>query len=349
MKKIYQAALVLATALFSQSCKHDAVTKGVANAEAVPVKVMEVHQQLLQPSIHTSGQFTTDDETFLSFKTGGIINQILVKEGDAVRRGQLVATLNLTEINSQVQQVKYNYEKAQRDYHRYSNLYRDSVTTLEQLQNTKSALDIAQQQLKSVQFNQSYSQIRATANGYVLKRLSNPGQLVNPGDPILQINGAHQSDWILKVNVSDRDWSAIKIGDRATVETDAMPQQMIEATVSKKEEAIDPSTGTFTIDVLVKANAYKFFAAGLFGRATIYPSQKTSSWVIPYEALMDGDAGEAFVFVTSDNKTAQKVKVKVASIDKASVIIDAGLEAVKRVIISGSPYLKEGSLIKILP
>jgi RND family efflux transporter MFP subunit len=328
MKTIYQAALVLATAMFSQSCKHDAVNKGLATTEAVPVKVMEVHQQLLQPSIHTSGQFTTDDETFLSFKTGGIINQILVKEGDAVRRGQLVATLNLTEINSQVQQVKYNYEKALRDYNRYSNLYRDSVTTLEQLQNTKSALDIAQQQLKSIRFNQSYSQIRATANGYVLKRLSNPGQLVNPGDPILQINGAHQSDWILKVNVSDRDWSVIKIGDRATVETDAMPQQTIEAVVSKKEEAIDPSTGTFTIDVLVKANAYKFFAAGLFGRATIYPGQKTSSWVIPHEALLDGDAGEAFVFVTSDNKKAQKVKVKVASIDKGSVTIDAGLDAV---------------------
>lgn len=340
-------AFVIATSIFIESCSRETKSRAVITYETIPVKVMKLQQELIQPSIHASGQFTTDDETFLSFKTGGIINQIFVKEGDAVRRGQVVATLNLTEINAQVQQVKYNYEKAQRDYNRYSNLYKDSVTTLEQLENTKSALDIARQQLKTSQFNQSYSQIRATADGYVLKKLSNPGQLVNPGDPILQINGAHEGKWILKVNVSDKDWSTIKTGDKVAVETDAMPQQPIEAIVSKKEEAIDQSTGTFTIDVLIKGNVSKFLATGLFGKATIYPTQKTYSWIIPYDALMDGDAGEAFVFATNDNNTAQKLKVKVMSIDKGSVTISSGLETAKSIIISGSPYLKDGSSIKI--
>ena len=348
MKTIYLKAYVIAASILIQSCSHETASKGVITNEVIPVKVMKLQQELIQPSIHASGQFTTDDETFLSFKTGGIINQIFVKEGDAVHRGQVVATLNLTEINAQVQQVKYNYDKAQRDYNRYSNLYRDSVTTLEQLENTKSALDIARQQLKTVQFNQSYSQIRATADGYVLKRLSNPGQMVNPGDPILQINGAHEGKWILKVNVGDKDWSTIKTGDKVAVETDAMAQQTIEALVSKKEEAIDQTTGTFSIDVLVKGNVSKFLATGLFGKAIIYPSQKTYSWVLPYDALMDGDAGEAFVFVTNDNKTAQKLRVKVMSIDKGNVTISSGLETANSVIISGSPYLKHGSQIKIL-
>jgi RND family efflux transporter MFP subunit len=347
MKRIYLAFCIIAASFFLNAC-HDAMSSpNVSVREEIPVKVITLRQQLAQQAIHASGQFTTEDETFLSFKTGGIINQVLVKEGDAVHKGQLVATLQMTEINAQVQQVKFNYEKALRDYHRYSNLYRDSVATLEQLQNTKTALDISLQQLNTIRFNQSYSEIRATANGYVLKRLANPGQMVNPGEPVLQTNGAHQSAWILKVGVSHIEWSTIKTGNTAKVETVALPHKLMDAVVSGKTEGVDPSTGTFTIKLLLKGNMHEAIAAGLFGKAIIYPSAEISTWAIPYDALMDGDAGDAYVFVTNDYKTAIKVKVKVGSIDNGAATIIAGLETAKALVISGSAYLKEGSPIKI--
>ncbi|MGY0039503.1 biotin/lipoyl-binding protein [Pedobacter sp. NJ-S-72] len=88
---------------------------------------MKLNQESSNATIAVSGQFTTDDEVLLSFKTGGIINSLLVKEGDAVKKGQLLATLNLTEINAQVQQTQLSYEKAKRDYQRTKNLYSDSV------------------------------------------------------------------------------------------------------------------------------------------------------------------------------------------------------------------------------
>lgn len=348
MKQIYSIIYIVVGALMLHACQHANSSPKASVNEEIMVKVMSLQQQLTQQTIHASGQFTTEDETFLSFKTGGIINQVFVKEGDAVRKGQLVATLHLTEINAQVQQIKFNYEKALRDYNRYSNLYRDSVATLEQLQNTKTALDIAQQQLNTVRFNQSYSEIRATTNGYVLKKLANAGQMVNPGDPVLQTNGAHQTPWILQVAVSDMEWSIIKTGNIAKVESDALPNHIIEGVVSKKSEAIDPSTGTFTINILLKVANGSSIAAGLFGKAAIYPSAKISSWAIPYDAIMDGDAGEAYVFVTNDNKTAKKVKVKVGRIEKEGVTIISGLETAKALIVSGSAYLKEGSNIKVI-
>jgi RND family efflux transporter MFP subunit len=348
MKPLYLTACRIGIALLLVSCHHSTKTEVEPTSDIISVKVKKLEKEIIQPEIHASGQFTTDDETFLSFKTGGIINNVLVKEGDVVHRGQLVATLQLTEINAQVQQAIFNYEKAQRDYKRYSNLYRDSVTTLEQLQNTKTALDIAEQQVKTVRYNQNYSEIRATANGYVLKRLANPGQIVSPGVPVLQINGAHESDWILKVNVSDKEWSAIKTGDKATVEIDALSKQLIEAVVSKKQEAVDISTGSFTVDLQMKGKVANLLATGLFGKATIYPSQQSTSWKVPFDALMDGDAGQAFVFITNDNKTVHKVKVEVGQMDKGMVIINTGLDAAKFLITSGSPYLKEGSSIKIL-
>src|ERR1700754_4068683 len=101
--------------------------------EAIPVKVRPVttgnHNRILQ----YSGLIASNSEAHLSFKIGGIISRIYVKEGDHVAAGQLLATLDLTEINAQVQQASQNLEKSQRDEGRMTNLYRDTVASLEQL------------------------------------------------------------------------------------------------------------------------------------------------------------------------------------------------------------------------
>ena len=348
MKTIYLLIYLLAISVFVTACHESKPAPKINPDEIIPVELLSLKPQLKQQAIYAAGQFTTEDETFLSFKTGGIIKQVFVKEGDAVRKGQLVATLNLNEINAQVQQAKYSYEKALRDYNRSSNLYRDSVATLEQVQNSKTALDIAQQQVNTVQFNQNYSEIRATASGYVLKKLANPGQLVNAGDPVLQLNGAHQSAWVLNVGVSDAEWGAIQIGNTAIIQTDAFPNKPINAVVARKTEGIDPSTGTFTIHLQLNGNAAESMASGLFGKAVIYPTTKVASWSVPCDALLDGDAGDASVFITNDNKTALKVNVKVGRIDAGTATITSGLETAKALIVTGSAYLKEGSAIKIM-
>ena len=93
----------------------------------------------------------------------------MVREGDQVRKGQLLATLKSTEISAQVQQVQLSLDKATRDYERASNLYKDSVATMEQWQNAKTGLDIAKQNYQQASFNQQYSKIYANQDGLSLK------------------------------------------------------------------------------------------------------------------------------------------------------------------------------------
>jgi len=73
--------------------------------EIIPVETITLQQDSIHQSIYAAGQFTTDDETNLAFKNGGVVNRIYVKEGDAIRKGQLLATLNLTEINAMAEQA----------------------------------------------------------------------------------------------------------------------------------------------------------------------------------------------------------------------------------------------------
>jgi RND family efflux transporter MFP subunit len=316
-------------------------------ADPIPVKVTNIRKSNASLSIVSSGRLTTDDETLLSFKTGGVISAVFVKEGDRVTKGQILATLDPTEINALVAQAKSGLEKAERDLFRARNLYQDSVATLEQLQNAETAFDVATQQYSAASFNKSYSLIKAPGSGYVLKKFVNAGQVVGIGDPILRTNGAGTSHWILRTGVSDKQWSLINIGDGAEVVIDAFPGKKFTGKVIRKSETADPSNGAFTVEVEVANQGLKL-AAGMFASATITGSDKTSSWNVPYEAVLDANGNEGFVFVTADNKIALKKAVTIESFDGTSIRINSGLNGTESLIISGSAYLTDQSPIRII-
>jgi RND family efflux transporter MFP subunit len=314
----------------------------------IPVGILKLKLQEVPLKMHTSGQFTTNDETYLSFKTGGIIDKIFVKEGDAIRKGQLLATMNLTEINTLVAQAQLALEKAKRDYDRTTSLHMDSVATLEQFQNSKTAFGLATKQFEVAQFNRSYSEIRAVDDGHVLRKMASEGQVITSGSPVLQTNGGKEGNWVLKAGISDREWAVIKLGDNALVFIDALPGETFAAEVVRKSGGTDPYTGSFTAELRLTGKLPSAIASGLFGKAVITPSSTRKAWSIPYDALLDGDSQSGFVFVTNDMKTAQKQKIVIAGIEKDRVIVSAGLENINALIIAGSAYLRDNSPIRVL-
>ena len=336
---------VFATMLLLHACGDQQQSTFRFAEDVIPVTVMPLAQHDTTASFWASGLFTTDDETALSFKNGGVIQRVHVKEGDAVKKGQLLATLEPTEINTAVRQAQLAHEKTERDYNRAAKLYADSVATLEQMQNAKTALEAAQQDLERATFNQGHSEIRAPSAGYVLQRLANDGQVVGPGTPVLLVNGAGRDGWLLKVGVGDRQWAAIQVGDGATVWSNASPGMQLDAVVFRKAEGIDPQSGTFAIQLKITTKDLPPLASGMFAKAEIRPSRKAGAWHIPYEALLDGDAGTGYVFVTNDGQTAQQVRVQIADIQKDVVVVVGGLEEAESLIVSGSPYLRDGAKI----
>ena len=95
-------------------------------------------------------------------------------------------------------------------------------------------------------------------------------------------------------------------------------------------------------------------ATGMFGNGVITTvsgnnpgKHSPENWSVPYEALLDGDGSTGYVFVTNDNKTATRVKVVIAGMEKDHVLISQGLENAGSLIISGSAYLTDHSPITI--
>lgn len=338
---------VAITCLVMHACSSAESSSPLPTAHApIPVTLLPLHQEKVQEPIIASGQFTTDDETILSFKTGGIIQQVLVNEGDFVRKGQLLARLDLTEVNAQLSQAELAFEKAARDFERTRNLYHDSVATLEQFQDARTARSLAEQQLTTARFNQGFSEIRAVADGYVLKKYVNAGQLVSPGTEILRTNGAGQSLWTFRAAVSDKEWSRVKAGDSAMIVTDAAAGKSIPARIARKSEGADLLTGAFGLELKVEEKGDQQLASGLFGTATIIPSSTSTLWSIPHEALLDGNGNKGWVFITENRKTAHKVPVTIASVGRDRVYISNGLEGARFLITEGSAYLSDSSSIQ---
>jgi RND family efflux transporter MFP subunit len=349
LQKLAALALLGFIVVVVQSCTDG---KGASHAipkasEPVPVRVMALVPSSGHTVIKASGQLTTDEETVLGFKTAGIVSRVNVREGDAVRKGQLLATLDLTEINAGVAQARIAAEKAQRDFKRARNLYADSVATLEQFQNAETAVAVASRQLEAAEFNRSYSEIHAPADGFVLKKFVNAGQVVSTGDPVLLTNAVNTRGWVLKVAVSDRQWSQLRIGDEASVELDAFPERTLKSRVTRKFETADPASGAFAVELSVQPDGLKL-ATGMFGAAQFYTHETQPGWSVPFEAVLDADGREGFVFITTDGKTAHKRPVVIESFNSQYVVVSAGLESGQRLIVSGSAYLADSSNIRLV-
>ena len=346
MKKRYPLLLVLFLfILVGCSSSTPTETSTPTADQAIPVSLFSLQPSDMATTVTASGTFSTKDETLLSFKLGGIVSKILVDEGDAVKSGQVVATLDLTEIQAGVSQSKLAYEKALRDHQRATRLYADSVATLEQFENSKTALELAEQQLNVANFNLAQSQIRATKNGFVLKKFVNSGQLVASGTPILQINGAASGIWMLRVTVSDQQWNSIRIGDQAEINL-ASSSNWIPAKVTLKSQAADPITGTFWVEISPESVNELSLASGMFGKARIQPSESVQGWEIPFGSLLDANGDSGYVFVAEGQK-AKKVKVQLGKITPTVVQVTSGLENYKSLIVAGSAYLSDGSIIQV--
>ncbi|NUQ82907.1 MAG: efflux RND transporter periplasmic adaptor subunit [Bacteroidetes bacterium] len=317
--------------------------------ELVPVKVSQVVADTLRPLVVVSGPIRSDSEAALSFKTGGIIREILVSEGDHFTAGQSLATLDLTEISALVAQATIAVGKAERDFNRVSALYQENAATLEQLQNVTTALELAKRDLTIAGFNESFSVIRAPYSGQIVRKLMNKGEMAGPGIPVLLTTSTNKSDWVIKASVSDKDWAILQPGQQAVVFLDAWPEVRFEGEVVRKAAGSDPVTGRFPVDVRIRTN-HLTPAPGMFATAEIRPViSRQPVTRIPLGAIVEGNGKKAFVYVPlSDGRRVKKVPVTLSQLDNEFAWVANGLSGISEVVSAGSPFLTESSFISII-
>ncbi len=340
----FPIAAILAFALVK--CSDNKAAAIPPGDDPITVKLQPVVTGNYSRNLQYSGLIASNAEARLSFKIGGIVSKIYVKEGDRVSKGQLLASLDLTEIDAQVQQASQNVEKSQRDEGRINNLYKDTVASLEQLQNMHTQSTVASEALRIAQFNRQYAQIRVAEGGAILQKFMSEGEYATAGAAVLLFNGTEKNDWVVRFGVSDRDWAALKKGDQAVVTIDAYPDQRFTGVITKMAEGADPASNTYPVEVTVLP-AGRRFAPGLFCTIQLQPSSRQALIMVPAEALTEGDGKTGYVYtLNADKRTVKKNQVHIAFLQKDKIAVSSGLENVSEVITSGVGYLTEKSIVK---
>jgi membrane fusion protein, multidrug efflux system len=344
MNKIMPFLLVFCISITVISCR-----KSIPKQEErtrVPVRTETVKEQLLTFPVRTSGRLTAKTESKLSFKMGGIIQKIYVDEGQSVTEGQLLAILNLSEIEPRARQAELGLQKAERDYERARNLYKDSVATLEQFQDAKTALDLARSNEEIAKFNLDYSEIRAPLNGKILKRVSESNEIVGPGQPIF-LFASTESAWIVRVNLTDKDIVNIRLNDSATINFDVYPGKTFHGRISEIGNSADPYTGTYEVEIILREQP-ESLVSGFIVKVSIYPLKTSCRMIrIPPGAMQEGKGLSADVWVVRDEKPVKQT-VEVHSITDEGIIVSSGLMDGDEVIVEGGEYVREGVDIEIV-
>ncbi len=313
----------------------------------VAVRTAPVTDTVLARPIIAAGTLAPKDEIALSFKVGGVIARIAVDAGDAVHAGQLLAALNMREIDAALTKSRSGATKAERDLARAQRLYDDSVVTLAQMEDAETAAEQARADLEAAAFNRRYAVIVAPSAGIVLRRSAEPGENVSSGATVLVL-GSHARGNVVQVGLPDRDLVSLRKGDPAIARFDALPGEAFQGRVSQIAAAADPGTGTYAVEIALPEGGT--LAAGLVGQVEIRPSRGAPATLVPVEAILEADGTEATVYALSaEGARAERRRVTVAFIDGNRVAVAQGLEGAAAVVTDGAAYLDDGASVRVTP
>lgn len=323
-------------------------------APAVSVSVEAVTSGANADPVSATGTFGSRDEIPLAFKIGGIVSRVLVDEGATVQRGQLLASLDLREINAAVDKAQVGVDKAQRDQARVQRLAADSVATLVQLQDATSALEAARSDLVTAKVNREYATIVAPEGGIVLQRLITAGSNVSAGTPIIQLGGSRRGR-VLRVGLPDRDALRVQLGDAATVHFDALPSRTFPGRVQMLGRSADPRTGTYAVEITV--NGADALPSGLVGSVAIATRSGATDTArgasVSVDALLEADRDSATVYTvalasgTSGELIAQPQRVRVSGVNGDRALVE-GLAPDTRIVTRGAAYVTPGARVRIV-
>jgi membrane fusion protein, multidrug efflux system len=311
-----------------------------------PVRAVAVVDGPATPPLEATGMVAARDELKLSFKVGGIVQQVHVRDGDRVSKGQRLAQLDPTEIAAQVVQAQQLADKAERDRQRGEALYADKVIPLEQLQNLRTQAEVAASQLRAARFNGENATITAPADGVILRRAVEEREMAAPGQVVLVL-GRADSGYAVRFAVSDRDVLRLKRGMAVTLRLDAWPGEEFKAEVRQIGSGADAASGLFEIEALL-APTTRPLASGLVGRVRLQPPDSGPRLAyVPVGAVLEGHQDRARLFVV-ENGTARSRDVQVAFITADQVALRGGVKAGEQVIAVGAPYVEDGGRVAII-
>jgi RND family efflux transporter MFP subunit len=349
-------AVVIAVLAYRLS--HALGHKKAANAEAVPtVSVTLVGMSTVPTTIEIIGTIAARYDMPIGVEgDAGRIAAIYVEAGDRVKKGQVLARLNVSVLEPQVanleaalEQARAEAELADAEYQRAMTVGVAGALSAEETQRRKSSaitaaakVRFAAAQLAEARARLARAEVRAPADGTILTRNVEVGQTATPGgEALFRLSEGGEVE--LRGQVAEQDLPLLKVGQDASVRLTGTVQPF-SGKVRLLGAVIDPQTRLGTVRVALQSDPN--LRPGAFARAEVTVSNDARA-VVPQTAVLTDEKGTYVFVVTAGNKVARR-SVHVSGMVPNGVTIADGLEDKEAVVATAGAFLKEGEVVRPL-
>lgn len=209
--------------------------------------------------------------------------------------------------------------------------------------------------------NYAYAPARTPISGYVTTTYMAVGASIAAATPIANV--ADISKLEVEIQVPERSITGVELGQKVLIRIPSSPNKEVEATITKKDYAVNPSTRTLMVKALID-NKDRLFLPGMFSDVSILLNSANNIFVIPNSATFSDDLGKNYIYVVKEDNsqnppiegkvvtdsTNKKYRAYIREIDilfrsKDKVALSGGLEDGEEVVMFGREFLKDGSLV----
>jgi len=364
MNKRYSrlAVLLLCAVLWGCGSKDSHPIKASSNPSTAPseerkVEVTEVQTRPISYTVSAVGSLKTLEDVTISPKKAGIINQILVKEGDRVKRGQMLVRLDDVDARLQVERAEAGVKQAEAAVEtnrnilpRYRKLHELQVIpqqTLDELvmkfKVDEARLDLAKAELNLARQNLLDHRIASPIEGVVNLKIASLGEHVNvaPKDEILSI--VQMDPLELEFYLPENWVGKVHLGSKIQFTVKAFSEEKFTATLQFISPTADPATRNVKVKAVIPNPHYRL-KPGFFAEATVQTGTNPKALAIPESALFS-QGGKFFAFVVQ-NGAAHRKEVETGHRFEGNVEILKGVQKGEQVVTVGHEQLSEGTKVK---
>lgn len=314
-----------------------------------PVRVAPVRISDQALPVEASGLVVRKAEVDLAFAAAGVVEEVSVRVGDVVTRGQVLARLHLDEVEARLSQARAGLAKAQRDVVRAQDLVDSGTVSTETVQNARTELALAEASVQAAEFLRRHAVLEAPADGRILRRWVEPEQVVAAGTPVLGF-ADEEAGWLVRLALSAREVSRLAVGDRAQITPAGLPEQSFPAVVTRISAGAETAARTIEVELVPEGEVPVNLRSGFVVHARLQPAPVAPRTVVPAAALVEGQGTRASLFlVLAQATTVTRVEVEVEALDGVSAYLHTDLPPDAQVVITGAELLREGEAVDIVP
>jgi RND family efflux transporter MFP subunit len=319
-----------------------------AGAEAAAVlgasDVAIVERADLVTGVQVSGTLSPANDVKFGAPIADVVEDMLVKEGQRVRKGEVMARFRTTAVRPLAVGAESRYKSAKADYARMQNLLREGAVAERDLEAAEATMREAEAQNASAQKMLEESTLRAPFDGTVANRYVQAGDRLGIGDPVLRVVDTHELEF--EATVTTTDVAQVHIGAPVVLEVTGYEHAGIEGRVARVNAAADPATRQVKVYVAVP-NASGRLVSGLFASGQVVLKRSRQALAIPSTGLRT-DGARTFAWVIADGHAAQRaVTTGLKDEVRDRVEILSGLEAGQQVVTGPVSGLKAGQPVQV--